>query len=334
MDAVKIQRHKSAMRRVALSRPLTLAQADGLLDRNVTVFDYGCGRGDDLRHLRALGVTANGWDPTFAADEPRRPADIVNLGYVVNVIERLDERVDALRRAWELTRNVLVVSARLEWDARFLNGRVHGDGVVTAKGTFQKLYRQEELRAWIDQYLEVRSVAAAPGVFYVFREPAEAQRFLSARVRGRTTTPAPRASELIYEANRPQFDQLAAFMNSRGRLPRAAELAVADELRIAIGSVQRAFAVLRRVVGNEHWQAVAEARSRDLLVYLALANFGGRPTFAQLPSEIQYDIKDFFGSYKAATAQADRLLFAAGHGEAVDASCRAAIVGKLTPEAL
>jgi len=313
---------------------LVLAQADQILSPETTVFDYGCGRGDDLRHLSAMGVTASGWDPTFAPDVERRPADVVNLGYVINVIERPDERVQVLRRAWDLARRVLIVSARLEWEARSINGRVHGDGLVTAKGTFQKLYRQEELGAWIDQTLATRAVATAPGVFYVFRDGADAQRFLAARVRGRSTTPAPRFSEMLYEANQPIFDDLAEFISQRGRLPRNDELAAAAELQRAAGSLQRAFAVLRRVVGTEHWEHVAEARSRDLLVYLALANFGGRPPLSQLPADLQYDIKDFFGSYKAATARADRLLFAAGNAQTIDTSCRSATVGKLTPEAL
>jgi len=334
MSNVTIHRHRSAIRRVALSRPLSLAQADGLLSFDTSVFDYGCGRGDDLRHLKALGVEASGWDPKFAPDVERVPADVVNLGYVVNVIERPEERAEVLRRAWGLARKVLVVSARLEWEARFLNGQVHGDGLVTIKGTFQKLYRQEELGAWIDQTLGGRSVATAPGVFYVFRDDADVQHFLSARVRGRLRPPSPRTSELLYEMNRPVFDELAEFVSSRGRLPRDGELGCFAALCDVAGSVQRAFAVLRRSVGSEYWQRVAEARGRDLLVYLALANFGGRPAMSQLPSDLQYDVKDFFGSYKAATAQADRLLFATGDRAAVETSCRAAIAGKLTMEAL
>ena len=36
---------------------------------------------------------------------------MVNLGYVVNVIEDPSERAEALRLAWKLTRQVLVVAA-------------------------------------------------------------------------------------------------------------------------------------------------------------------------------------------------------------------------------
>ena len=41
----------------------------------------------------------------------KRPADVVNLGYVINVIEDPVERAETLRNAWALCRRVMVVSA-------------------------------------------------------------------------------------------------------------------------------------------------------------------------------------------------------------------------------
>jgi DNA phosphorothioation-associated putative methyltransferase len=329
-----IERHRTAMHRTALSRPMALALEDGLIPSESCVFDYGCGRGGDLHRLQNEGIVAAGWDPAFAPNEPRRPADVVNLGYVVNVIERPEERVAALKSAWKLARKVLVIAVRLEWEARTLRGRPHGDGLITAKGTFQRLFTQEELRSWIDSTLEVRSIAAAPGIFYVFRGDADAQRFLAARFRQRASAPKPLISEQLFEAHRSLLDALAEFVAMRGRLPRDEELSVAAELRSELGSIPRAFAVLRRVVGTHQWQTIAEERARDLLVYLALANFGGRPAFSQLPVDLQYDVRDFYGSYKEATRRADELLFAAGRLDAIDTSVRAATIGKLTPEAL
>ena len=113
-----VARHRTAMSRLALSRPLATAAADQLLDPTKSIFDYGCGRGDDLRHLSGLGYTVDGWDPTHRPQADRREADVVNLGYVVNVIERPDERAATLRNAWALARNLLIVSSRLTWDAR------------------------------------------------------------------------------------------------------------------------------------------------------------------------------------------------------------------------
>ncbi len=329
-----VVRHRTAIERISLSRPIALALSDAVVRDGVSVFDYGCGRGGDLRRLRALGYDVAGWDPAFAPKLPRLEADVVNLGFVVNVIERPDERADVLRSAWALARKALVVAARLEWEGKSLNGRVHADGLVTAKGTFQKLYRHEELRAWIETTLGERSVAAAPGIFYVFRDPAEGQRYLSNRVRTRTTFTAPHVTEQLYQTHRALFDELAEFFTVRGRLPRDDELDRAADMKERLGGIPRAFAVLRRVTGNDEWQRLAEERRRDLLVYLALANFEGRPSFSQLAPELQFDVKDLFGSYKTAVAEADRLLFAAGSTQVVDAAARASLVGKLTQEAL
>ena len=67
-------------------------------------------------------------DPAFFPDETRTPADVVNLGYVINVIEDPAERVVVLAAAWELARKVLIVSARLDWEATdaALNSRATG----------------------------------------------------------------------------------------------------------------------------------------------------------------------------------------------------------------
>ena len=78
-----IERHRTAMSRTFLSRPMRQAVEDGLLTTDETIFDYGCGRGDDVRTLAGLGYTISGWDPAHAPDQPRQQAAVVNIGYVV-----------------------------------------------------------------------------------------------------------------------------------------------------------------------------------------------------------------------------------------------------------
>jgi 2-polyprenyl-3-methyl-5-hydroxy-6-metoxy-1,4-benzoquinol methylase len=393
-----VERHRTAIRRVLPSRPITLALEEGLVTAETTVFDYGCGRGVDLLHLQQLGVDAAGWDPAFRADAEKTPADVVNLGYVVNVIEDLAERQAVLRAAWTLAKCVLVVSARLEWEARAVNGSSFADGVLTGAGTFQKFFRQDELRDWIEATLGVKSVAAAPGIFYVFRDETAAHSYLAQRfassgrgasarvserlfdanrelleglalfvsehdrlpaedelshadelierfgsiraafavvrqVTGQAPTRSPTVSERLFDANRDLLEQLVTFVAHRGRLPASDEMPNFDELRERFGSIKSAFAVINRV-SPQDWQAIRVERQRDLLVYLALAAFGGRPRLGELPRELQYDVKAFFSTYKHACTIADALLFKAGERTSIDQACRQSQIGKRTRDAL
>ena len=105
-----LARHRTALQRYALSTPMQALHRHGYLDGTRIVFDYGCGKGDDVRILHVDGVEARGWDPHFAPDTPKTAADIVNLGFVINVIEDLAERTQALRDAYHLARQLLSVS--------------------------------------------------------------------------------------------------------------------------------------------------------------------------------------------------------------------------------
>ena len=169
--------------------PIRLALDQEIISASTTVFDYGCGRGSDLRHLTDQGITCNGWDPMHRPDGAREPADVVNLGYVINVIETADERDASLREAWKLTQGVLLVTARLRLEELGADLVRYQDGFLTSRGTFQKFYDQAELRTFIDSTLDVSCVPAAPGVFYVFRSTDDHQSFLARQYRRRLSTP-------------------------------------------------------------------------------------------------------------------------------------------------
>lgn len=326
-------RARTALGRVALSRPVQLAVDDHLIEAGATtVLDYGCGRGGDVKRLRRNGVRCHGWDPHHRPDGKLEPSDVVNLGYVVNVIEDLDERAATLRSAWGLARQVLVVGARLNAESRDLEGEPYADGLRTSSGTFQKLYSQDELRGWIDSTLRVRAVAAAPGVFLVFRHPVLEQEWLLRRVR-RTRRVAPISRELLAQHD-DLIRPLVQFVTDRGRLPRRDELASRAEIEEEFGTVRNAFATVRRVTGNEPWDRIRDERSQDLLVFVALSRFDGSLRPKDLPEETRYDIRDLFGSQKAAFRQADRLLGELANQDRVRAAATASRAGKRLPEAL
>ncbi|MEH6621162.1 MAG: DNA phosphorothioation-associated putative methyltransferase [Dietzia maris] len=330
-----VPRHKTALTRASISRPMASAISDGLISPETSVFDYGCGKGDDIRHLQTLGYQVDGWDPKHRPTAEKREASVVNLGYVINVIEQRSERAEVLRSAWGLAREVLVVAARMTWDARNLAGRPMGDGLITRTGTFQKFFDQAELSSWIESTLGYKPHAAAPGIFYVFREESAAQRFVVSRV----YTYRPRVTidpETQYEANRDSLAPLLTFMQDHARLPRTGELKSNEVAAIqeGLGSIGRADRLIRRVTTDEHWEAVAAQRRAELLIYVALSRFGNRPKYSQLDRSLATDLKAHFGSYREVCIQADRLLVACGDRALLHVSARSSAIGKQTPSAL
>jgi DNA phosphorothioation-associated putative methyltransferase len=328
-----ILRDRTAIRRTELSRPVRAALKDGIVSATTAVLDYGCGLGDDVRRLQEQGISAFGWDPAHQPNGQRIPADVVNLGYVVNVVEQPDERAASLRDAWGYARSVLVVAARLKADADE-RCAAYEDGVITRMQTFQKFYEQHELHDWIASTLGETPVAAAPGVFYVFRDYAARESFIASRYRRRIAVPRMRLSDKLFEEHQGILSSLMEFVMERGRLPEHEEVAVGADLVGVFGSVKRAFQVVRRVTGSEQWEAITAERRNDLLVYLALGRFPRRPKLTSVPVVLQRDIKALFKTYKQACAEGDELLFAAGDMTQVDAACTNAPFGKLMPTAL
>lgn len=151
-SAQTVLRYRTALTRYNLSAPMQALARFGFLDGQRSIFDYGCGKGDDIRNLLANQLDVSGWYPHFAPDEPKKMAHIVNLGFVINVIEDIDERADALTGAFTLAKELLVVSAML-YNQNSFKGQQYQDGVLTARDTFQKYYTQGELKAFIDETL-------------------------------------------------------------------------------------------------------------------------------------------------------------------------------------
>lgn len=337
-DAVsrsRVARHRTAIGRTKLSRPMRLAWEAGLVDGDTSLFDYGCGRGDDVRHLRALGVDAHGWDPAHAPDQPKRTADVVNLGYVLNVIESPRERVDVLTDAWQHARRACVISALVQIDGA-PKATAFGDGVLTSRDTFQKAFAQDELEGFIRRHLGLEPVALGLGIFAAIRSEAERTAFIAARYRrANRAVIAPSIAEALVAAHREVFDKIVEFVNRHGRFPTLHDDEI-DHAAVAatLGSLDKAIALAASLVSADDLATAAERVREDLLVYLALARFGGRPNFGALPPTMQQDILTHLGSYKHAVATADALLMSIGDAGTRRRAAAAAPVGKRLPDAL
>lgn len=332
---MQFPRHRTALSRHDLSRPVRTLLEDGILPEGGSLFDYGCGRGGDLQRLREMAIRCAGWDPRHAPEEERCPADVVNLGYVVNVIEAPGERAETLRAAWSLARRVMVVSARLRGElAATKVAEDFGDGVVTQRGTFQKFFDQAELRTWINGELSTEAVAAAPGIFYVFREASERASFQAARYRRAAAVPRLSRLDQLVVGHRDLFDSLMLFMANRGRPPGPEEWGDYEKFVSAVGTMERGVRALHGASETDSWETVRLERTEDLTLYLALARFDGRPSLNQLNMAMQRDIKAFFGSYKDACRVADKALARLGDGKLRDSCMSEAKIGKRLPSAL
>ena len=322
----KTRRNRTAIGRTGLSMPARLAQDDGVLNDCSSILDYGSGRGQDVERLRAMGRTAIGWDPYFDAQQQPEAADAVLLTYVLNVIEDADEGRDTLGRAWELTSRVMVVSTRLSWDAKRVNGDECDDGVVTSRGTFQHLYRPTELRDLVTKVTGVRCVAAAPGVVYAFKNDRDRLAFL-----GRRTLPNYQWANV--EGADEAMSAVTRFAEMTGRVPAFEELPI-DHVE-ALGELSsRELSRLVKVAADPERVANGAKKSTlDTLLYLGIELFTGRGPYGSLPLNVKLNVRRFFPSYKDACRRADRLLLKLRDDTYLRGAMRNS-VGKMTPTAL
>ena len=343
-----VHRHKTALARYELSKPVRTLLEYGLLRPDTTFFDYGCGQGADIHGLLALGHQADGWDPVHRPQAPQRKSAIVNLGYVLNVIEDPAERLETLVRAHNLTERILVVSALINETVDTGTAVPYQDGVLTNRHTFQKYFDQQELQQYIEDALEVTAVPVALGIFYVFRDPIAEQEFLERRNRRVIDwTQLRLKTGLSVREERPRrvridpFDQHAELLESYwsrmlelARPPTALEFDRFNELRQALGSPRRAERLLFKRFGPDAYQLAQSARKTDLLLYLALANLRKRVPFSHLPPGLRIDIKTFHGDYRRALERGRELLFAAGDPDEIELACEDATLGWQDAQAL
>ncbi|HID98896.1 MAG TPA: DNA phosphorothioation-associated putative methyltransferase, partial [Thiotrichaceae bacterium] len=327
----KIERHKTAIDRNSLSAPMQSLFRHDYLEGDYSLFDYGCGKGDDLTILNENGIEAKGWDPVYNPEEPKKNSDIVNLGFVINVIENPQERKETLQQAYKQTNKILVVSAMLGGESITSQFEKFGDGVVTSRNTFQKYYTQKELKSYIADVLNEEPVAVGPGIFYVFKDEIEEQNFLVQRQSSKKTwvrlsyTDHPEKLKIkqrsLLERHSELFDDFWNLCLELGRLPANTEFEFSERIRAICGSHARALDVLTAFHDGEVFKQAAQVRREDLLVYFALGLFGQRKPYVHMPEGLKRDIKSFFGKYTDALNQAKTLLFSVGRPENINQAC-------------
>lgn len=320
-------RRLTAISRASLSVPARQAVVDRQVLPGRSVLDYGCGRGGDVRALQQLGCQAVGWDPFYQADTRLDRAEVVLLTYVLNVIEDPQERSKTLNEAWGLAETVLVASARLTWEKSKLRGEAFGDGLLTRRQTFQHLFGASELRAYVEEVTGARTVSAAPGIVYAFKDDRARLSYLARRI-------VPDAEWLASEDKTSAIAAIVDYVERRARLPHMEE--VPQSMAALLGRL-RPNEVRRLVRDSADSSKIEEGVKRttlDTLLFLAVELFNGRGPFGSLPLSVQLDVRAFFSSYKEACKRADRLLLKLRDDAYVRGAMYASAVGKLTQTAL
>ncbi|MGB8167234.1 MAG: DNA phosphorothioation-associated putative methyltransferase [Chthoniobacteraceae bacterium] len=342
-----VARHRTAIKRYDLSKPVKQLLERGLLRKNDSFFDFGCGHGMDVEALQNLGYRAAGWDPAFRPTAPKTPAAVVNLGYVLNVIEEPAERIATLREAYSLTERVLLVSTMVSGQETDSHSRPYRDGFLTKVNTFQKFYAPGELEGLIEQTLDAEASTLGLGLCVVFRSDDDAELFEANRNRRRIdwteisaqlkfSAPISRERRSVdrYELHKELFEQFWQTLLELGRAPEPGEFDRLAEVTKAAGGIKRALALVVTRNGEQLWQTVRKSRTEDVLVYLAMTKFRKRFLRREIPLRIKNDIRSFFGDLPTAQTRARDLLFAAGDPGEIDVACEGVDVGWQDGDAL
>lgn len=336
-EAVEIARHRTAIGRNRLSAPMQSLVRHDFIREGTSVLDYGCGQGDDVRALCEGGIAASGWDPHFRPDAELTGADVVNVGFVLNVIESRAERLETLRRAWSLCRRVMAVAVMVAGHRPTAGLKPYGDGYLTSRGTFQRYFSPAELREIVGEATGVEAVAVAHGVAFVFRDAADEREFLFRRqvrrtVREITFRPPPRERaspirEPLADRLRPTLEIVWRTMLALGRSPVADEVpaAAATTLKGSNISLGRAVAWCETLFDREAFEQAARDRRDDLTLYFALGRFTRSAALADLADSLRRDARAFFGGIAKAREASQAFLFSLGDARRIKDACDRAV---------
>jgi DNA phosphorothioation-associated putative methyltransferase len=332
-----VERHKTAIRRYDLSAPVALMLKYGMLRRDFSLFDYGCGHGSDVAILKNSGYEAFGWDPAHNPDGLKREADVVNLGFVVNVIENPRERAETIRQAWSYSKRGLCVTAMLVNQADISGHTPHGDGYLTSRATFQKYYTQADLITWISENVGEQAITLGNGAVAVFRDKDLEQEIRFARY-SRVSAPSMGSMRLTRPLRAAKATRgippavtaaLWELTLSLGRAPDPLEIDTETSSLIALASLSPAATIHSCVAGfaTAELEDAAGKKREDIIVMAALSLFPRAPRYAALPPSIRRSVRHFFGSHERLLDEARGQLTALQGTDSMSENFHSAVTG-------
>ena len=297
----------------------------------------------DVEALQSLGYTASGWDPAFRPNEAKAESEVVDLGYVLNVIENPEERIRVLRDAFQLARRLMIVSTmvRAKKPTRILG---HTEMDFLPDEYTPEVLRTRGTRITHRGQPRVEAITLGLGICVIFRDRIRPS-CSSTRSRRRIdwseigtqlrfSSPAAREQSRAnrYELHRELLDEFWAKLLELGRIPEVGEFDRLADVKKAAGGISRTFKLVLAHHGESMWQVARQSRAEDVLVYLAMTQFRKRFLRREIPLRIKHDIKAFFGDLPAAQSKARDLLFAAGDPDEVELAVEQLEFGVYNPD--
>lgn len=124
--------HRTAIKRSGLSRPVQRLLDMKYLSWNHQVLDYGCGKGDDVLHLKGHVCDIEGYDPYWRPVlDIGKKYDRILCTYVLNALSRDEDIVVTIMKMNRLLEDSGDIYVTVRKDIKNLNGK-------TNKGTFQR----------------------------------------------------------------------------------------------------------------------------------------------------------------------------------------------------
>lgn len=311
---IHVFRHRTALKRKKLSSCMGALIDSSLVNKQSQIFDYGCGKGDDVAILKFSEFeNVSGWDPHFAKDNHiPTVSEFVNLSFVLNVIENIDERNETLKNAFEITSKALVFSVMLTHQNTLQYARPYLDGFISSINTFQKFYTPAEIEELVETVLGEKSIKMGAGIYIVFKDKELEQEYLFKKQLGLLSEiKSPPKEEVVERYSVELVDRFVAAILQFGRIPKFAELPT-DLIR----SIQKTKVSINRLarlalsqVSVSELSQLQDHLSSEILIFLAVNRFDGRVKYGDLPARMQNDVKAHFGSIKSASEEAEKLLF-------------------------
>lgn len=326
----EIDRHKTAISRDKLSAPMHLLAQKGYLNGEYSILDYGCGKGDDIRELEAHDIECIGWDPVHRPDTDIQTCDIVNLGFVINVIEDKQERIDTIKTAYNHCQKLILISAMLGNETIYERFKPYKDGVLTKINTFQKYYYQAELQSYLEKTLNDNAIALGPGVFVIFKDKLEEQSYLLERQKSRRSwrqlsqpvkTITKKQSKDLFSKHQTLLEDFWYTCLELGRMPQNDEFDLSEQIRQVCGSHNKALSTCINVYQQDTFDLAQQAKKDDLLVYFSLGFFKKRDAYTRMPQSLQRDIKTHFDKYCNAREKGLSLLHSLNSPELIYEQC-------------